>query len=113
MADPRRLMVADPSLTVNDVIMTSLRLLKFLNVFSNFYLLVFFALRGKIDGTWILPASNRIILSTKLCLDAGNNEYVILCNFGGRIISGFKVIEGGAPEVPLPPGCRKFKKSPV
>ena len=66
MADPRRLMVADPSLTVNDVIMTSLRLLKFINVFSNFYLLVFFALRGKIDGTWILPASNRIILSTTL-----------------------------------------------
>ena len=41
MADPRRRMVADPSLTVNDVIMTSLRLLKFINVFSNFYLLVY------------------------------------------------------------------------
>ena len=54
-----------------------------------------------------------IILSTKLCLDAGNNEYVILCNFGGRIVSSFKVIEGEAPEVPLPPGCRKLKKSPV
>ena len=66
MADPRRRMIADPSLTVNDVIILSLRLLKFINVFSNFYLLVFFALRGKIDGTWILPASNRIILSTTL-----------------------------------------------
>ena len=75
MADPRRRMVADPSLTVSDVIMTSLLLLKFINVFANFYLLVFFALRGKIDGTWILLASNRIILSTKLCLDVGNNEY--------------------------------------
>lgn len=112
MPDPRWQMVADPSLTVNDDIMTSLLLLKFINVFANFYLSIF-RLRGKIDGTWILPASNRIILSTKLCLDAGNNEYVILCNFGGRIISGFKVIEGGAPEVLLPPGCRKFKKSPV
>ena len=76
MADPRRRMVADPSLTVNDVIMTSLRLLKFINVFSNFYLLVFFALRGKIDGTWILPASNRI--------------------------SGFKVIEGELQKCPFP-----------
>ena len=57
--------------------------------------------------------SDRIILSTKLYLDAGNNEYVILRNFGGRIISGFKVIEGGAPEVSLPPGCRKLKKCPV
>ena len=66
MADPRRQMVADPSLTVNDVIMTSLLLLKFINVFSNFYLLVFFSLSGKIDGTWILPPSNRIILSTTL-----------------------------------------------
>lgn len=32
----------------------------------------------------------------KLCFDAGNDEYIILvCNCsGGRLMSGFKVIEG-------------------
>ena len=100
-------------LAVNDVIMTSLLLLKFINVFANFYLLVFFALRGKIDGTWILLASNRIILSTKLCLDVGNNEYIILCDFGGRIISRLKVVEGELQKCPFPPVVASFKKSPV
>ena len=33
--------IPDPSLTVNDVIMTSLLLLKFINVFANFYLSIF------------------------------------------------------------------------
>ena len=41
MADSSWRMVADPSLTVNDVIMTSLLLLQFINVFANFYLSIF------------------------------------------------------------------------
>ena len=41
MADPRWRMVPDPSLTVNDVIITSLLLLKFINVFANFCLSIF------------------------------------------------------------------------
>ena len=32
------------------------------------------------------------------------NEYIILCNFGGRIMSGFEVIEA-------PPGRKKQKKA--
>ena len=26
--------------------------------------------------------------------DVGNDDYIILCNFGGRIMSGFAVMEG-------------------
>ena len=29
-----------------------------------------------------------------LSIDIGNDDYIILCNFGGRIMSGFAVIEG-------------------
>ena len=35
--------------------------------------------------------SKYVILSIKLCLDAGNNEYIILSNFGGRILNGVKL----------------------
>ena len=33
----------------------------------------------------------------------GNDEYIILCNFGDCIMSGFKVKEGGPPKSPPPP----------
>lgn len=33
------------------------------------------------------------IVSIELCQDSGNDEHVILCNFGGHIISDFEVIE--------------------
>ena len=39
MADPRWRMVPDPSLTINDVIMTSLLVLKVINVSTNFLIL--------------------------------------------------------------------------
>ena len=39
--------------------------------------------------------SNDVNLSIKLWLDVGNNEYIILCYFGVRIMSGLEVIEGG------------------
>lgn len=32
-------------------------------------------------------------MSIKLCLDFGNDEHIILCNFGGRIMSDFEVVE--------------------
>ena len=35
------------------------------------------------------------IKSIKLCSEVGNDEYINLCYFGGRRISGFEVIEGG------------------
>ena len=38
--------------------------------------------------------SNYVIVSIKLYPDAGNGEFIILCNFGGRILSGFESIEG-------------------
>ena len=44
--------------------------------------------------------SNNVIVTIKLCLDVGN--YFILCNFGGRIIRGFKVIEGSLQSQPTP-----------
>ena len=34
-------------------------------------------------------------MSIKLCLDVRNDEYIILCNFGDRTMSGFEVIERG------------------
>ena len=32
------------------------------------------------------------IMSIKLCLEVGNEEYIIVCNFGGRRMKGFEVI---------------------
>ena len=29
-----------------------------------------------------------------MLIEVGNDDYIILCNFGGRIKSGFEVIEG-------------------
>ena len=45
--------------------------------------------------TWILPINSTIWRrrSIKLFPEIGHDEYIILCNFGGRSISGFKVIE--------------------
>ena len=54
--------------------------------------------------------SNNVIVTIKLCLDVGN--YFILCNFGGRIIRGFKVIEGSLESQPTPlAGSKKKKRS--
>ena len=39
--------------------------------------------------------SDYVIVSIKLCPEVGNDEYIIVCNFGGRRMSGFEVI--GAP----------------
>ena len=40
-------------------------------------------------------------MSIKLHLDAGNDEYNILGNFGVRIKSGFEVLEGEVPKLSL------------
>ena len=44
-------------------------------------------------------------LSLELCPEVGNDEYLILCNFGGRSMIGFEVMEG--------PPVAGSKKSPV
>ena len=38
--------------------------------------------------------SNYVIVTIKLYLDAGNGEYIIVWNFGRRIVSGFEVRSG-------------------
>ena len=38
--------------------------------------------------------SNYAIVAIKLCLDVGNDDYIIFWNLGGHVMSGFKVIEG-------------------
>ena len=38
--------------------------------------------------------SNYVIMTIKLYLDAGNGEYIIVWNFGRRIVSGFEVRSG-------------------
>ena len=51
-----------------------------------------------------------VIVSIKLCLDVG--KYFILCNFGGRITRGFKLIEGSLQSQPTPvAGSKKQKKN--
>ena len=39
--------------------------------------------------------SDYVIVSTKLCPQVGNDEYIIVYNFGGGRMSGFRVTEGG------------------
>ena len=48
-----------------------------------------------------------VTVSIKVFLNVGNDEYIILCNFGGRsIMSGFEVIDGGLQE-PCPRSQKK------
>ena len=53
-----------------------------------------------------------VIVVIKLCLGAGNDFSIILCNFGSLLVRGFKVIShiGGPPKYPPPPGPRRQKK---
>lgn len=36
----------------------------------------------------VIMTSNFVIISVKLCLNVGNNDYITVCNFGDRIMSG-------------------------
>ena len=61
---------------------------------------------------WILPIDstiNKLKPVGKLCLEVGNDEYMIVCNFGGRTMKGFEVIDGGRISE-APPGHRKQTK---
>ena len=44
--------------------------------------------------------SDKVILSIKLCTEVRNDEYIIVCNFGGCRMSGLEVIEGGLRSLP-------------
>ena len=99
MADPRWRMVPVPSYIMNNVIVTSLLLLKVINVLVNFLMLSNFLLylsnfpfmvtlrgiriRQGIEQCDVIMTSNYVIVSINLCLDIGNDEYIILDNFGG------------------------------
>ena len=99
MADLRWRMVPVPSYIMNNVIVTSLLLLKVINVLVNFLMLSNFLLylsnfplmvtlrgiriRQEIEQCDVIITSNYVIVSMTLCLDIGNDEYIILGNFGG------------------------------
>ena len=52
-----------------------------------------------------------VIVSIKLCQDVENDEYIILCNFGGHITRSFGVIEVSLwPPPPSPPRSQEAKK---
>ena len=57
--------------------------------------------------------SDYTIVPIKLCLDVGNDEYIILCTFGRRIMSGFEVKQEDRQSNPPkhPPKGKKSKKS--
>ena len=60
--------------------------------------------------------SDYVIVSTKLCPQVGNDEYIIVYNFGGGRMSGFRVTEGGlrGPPTTTPVAAQiTKKKSPV
>ena len=47
-----------------------------------------------------------VIVSIKLCLKVGKDEYIVESTFGGRRISGFEVIGGrGGGSSEVPPYC--------
>lgn len=47
--------------------------------------------------------SDYVTMSIKLCPVVGNNEYIIVCDFVGRRMGGFEVLESGLVETPIPP----------
>ena len=42
----------------------------------------------------VIMMSNYVIVPIKLCLVVGNDERFLLCNFGGRIMSGLRKVLG-------------------
>ena len=44
--------------------------------------------------------SYSVIVSIKLCPEFGNDGYIIMCNFGGRSMSGVEIRGGGGPSRP-------------
>ena len=42
----------------------------------------------------VIMTSNYVILSIMSFLEVENDKYIIMCNFGGRYMSGFDVIVG-------------------
>ena len=49
------------------------------------------------------------MVTNKLYLDDGTDEYIILCKFGSHAISGYSVTGVGPPKGP-PPHCPRKRK---
>ena len=54
--------------------------------------------------------SYSVIVSIKSCPGFGNDGYIIMCNFGGRSMSGVEIIGGGGGGGPSrPPRSEEVK----
>ena len=123
MLDPKWWMVSVP-LIINDFIVTSLLLLKFIVLANSLillqtpYFLTLFGFMATLRGILILPLNSAIWRHNDvkirycvnqvnyLCLDDGNDECIILCKFCWP----YHVIEAGPPK-PLSFGRWKQKKA--
>ena len=123
MLDPKWWMVSVP-LIINDFIVTSLLLLKFIVLANSLillqtpYFLTLFGFMATLRGFLILPLNSAIWRHNDvkirycvnqvnyLCLDDGNDECIILCKFCWP----YHVIEAGPPK-PLSFGRWKQKKA--
>ena len=98
-----------PFLVITDVIMTSLLLLTIIYVLANVLVLsqtlLFkyfplcplwgkFGFCQQIQQYDVITTLDYVIVSSKRCSEVENNEYIIVCNFGGRRMSVFEAIEG-------------------
>ena len=55
--------------------------------------------------------SDYVIVSTKLCPEVGNDEYIVLCNFGAIVCTVLKLWRGASKLKPPFPGRRKRNKA--
>ena len=53
--------------------------------------------------------SYSVIVSIKSCPEFGNDGYIIMCNFGGRSMSGVEIIGGGGGGPSRPPRSEEVK----
>ena len=112
-------MLPVPFLVINCAIMTShhLCVTQLPWFYKRPYYLSIFRFLSSLREIWIVPkkiqqydvimTSDYAILSIKLRPEVGDDEYIIVCYFGDRRMSGFEVIEGGLRSAH---GRRKEKK---
>lgn len=55
--------------------------------------------------------SNYIIVPIKLCLDVGNDKYILLCTFGSRIMSSSEGKQGDLQSNPPSPNIKVARKA--
>ena len=75
--------------------------LTYILIFSDTSLFKNISLWGGRNST--IWSHNDVTVPIMLCLDVGNDENIILCYFGGRIMSVFEVIGAGAGDLPPHP----------